>query len=182
MQFNFALLDPTDNLPKCGANSVPLTPLTFLTRISNSYANRTSIIYANIQFTWHETHKRCGRLASSLKFLNIVKNDVVSVLAPNVPAMLEMHFVVPMAGDVLNAINTRLDAINVALILKHSEAKIFFINYEYIDKAKKAIEILMSDFQMPMPLVVVIDDLDSPTGIRLKELEYEQLVFQGNPD
>ncbi|KAH0714912.1 hypothetical protein KY284_007817 [Solanum tuberosum] len=126
MQFNFALFDPTDNLPKCGANSVPLTPLTFLTRASNSYANRTSIIYANIQFTWHETHKRCGRLASSLKSLNIVKNDVVSVLAPNVPSMLEMHFVVPMAGDVLNAINTRLDARNVALILKHSEAKIFF--------------------------------------------------------
>ncbi|KAH0746056.1 hypothetical protein KY285_007713 [Solanum tuberosum] len=127
MQFNFALLDPTDNLPKCGANSVPLTPL-FLTRAYNSYANHTSIIYANIQFTWRETHKRCGRLTSSLKSLNIVKNDMVSVLAPNVPAMLEMHFAVPMAGDVLNAINTRLDARNVALILKHSEAKIFFLS------------------------------------------------------
>ncbi|KAM3285477.1 trans-cinnamate:CoA ligase, peroxisomal-like [Capsicum chacoense] len=171
-----------DNLPKHGANYVPLTPLTFLTRASNSYANRTSTIYANIRFTWRQTYERCCRLASSLRSLNIVKNDVVSVLAPNVPAMLEMHFAVPMAGAVLNAINTRLDARNVALILKHSEAKIFFVDCEYVDKAKKAIEILMADFQMPMPLIVVIDDLDSPTGIRLGELEYEQLVYQGNPE
>ncbi|KAJ8549799.1 hypothetical protein K7X08_033506 [Anisodus acutangulus] len=170
-----------DRLPKSGANYVPLTPLTFLTRASNSYAKRTSIIYANVRFTWRQTYERCCRLASSLRSLNIVKNDVVSVLAPNVPAMLEMHFAVPMAGAVLNAINTRLDSRNVALILKHSEAKIFFVDYEYIDKAKKAIEILMADFNMPMPLIVVIDDLDSPTGIRLGELEYEQLVHQGNP-
>ncbi|KAK4360882.1 hypothetical protein RND71_019834 [Anisodus tanguticus] len=170
-----------DRLPKNGANYVPLTPLTFLTRASNSYATRTSIIYANVRFNWRQTYERCCRLASSLMSLNIVKNDVVSVLAPNVPAMLEMHFAVPMAGAVLNAINTRLDSRNVALILKHSEAKIFFVDYEYIDKAKKAIEILMADFNMPIPLIVVIDDLDSPTGIRLGELEYEQLVHQGNP-
>ncbi|MCD7451061.1 Acyl-CoA synthetase member 3, mitochondrial [Datura stramonium] len=115
-----------DNLPKCGANYVPLTPLTFLTRASRCYANRTSIIYGNVRFTWGQTYERCCRLASSLQSLNIVKNDVVSVLAPNVPAIYEMHFAVPMAGAVLNPINTRLDAKNIALILKHSEAKLFF--------------------------------------------------------
>nr|XP_016445222.1 PREDICTED: butyrate--CoA ligase AAE11, peroxisomal-like [Nicotiana tabacum] len=175
-----------DRLPKCGANYVPLTPLTFLTRASKCYANRTSIIYGDIRFTWSQTYKRCCRLASSLRSLNIVKNDVVSVLAPNVPAMYEMHFAVPMAGAVLNAINTRLDAKNIAVILKHSEAKVFLVDYEYLEIAKKALELLVADFEksktseMLMPLVVVIDDINSPTGIRLGELEYEQLVFQGN--
>ncbi|WMV17989.1 hypothetical protein MTR67_011374 [Solanum verrucosum] len=170
-----------DNLPKCGANYVSLTPLTFLTRASKCYANRTSVIYGNVRFTWRQTYDRCCRVASSLRSLNIVKNDVVSVLAPNVPAIYEMHFAVPMAGAVLNTINTRLDAKNIAIILKHSEAKVFFVDYEYLEIAKKALELLATSKMTRIPLVVVIDDIDSPTGIRLGELEYEQLVHQGNP-
>ncbi|XP_006343303.1 butyrate--CoA ligase AAE11, peroxisomal-like [Solanum tuberosum] len=170
-----------DNLPKCGANYVSLTPLTFLTRASKCYANRTSIIYGNARFTWRQTYERCCRVASSLRSLNIVKNDVVSVLAPNVPAIYEMHFAVPMAGAVLNTINTRLDAKNIAIILKHSEAKVFFVDFEYLEIAKKALELLATSKMTRIPLVVVIDDIDSPTGIRLGELEYEQLVHQGNP-
>ncbi|KAI3828913.1 hypothetical protein L1987_03024 [Smallanthus sonchifolius] len=42
----------------------------------------------------------------------------VSVLAPNVPALYEMHFAVPMAGAILNTMNTRLDAKNIAAIMK----------------------------------------------------------------
>ncbi|PHU19181.1 Benzoate--CoA ligase, peroxisomal [Capsicum chinense] len=104
----------------------------------------------------------------------------VSVLAPNVPAIYEMHFAVPMAGAVLNTINTRLDANNIAIILKHSEAKVFFVDYEYQEIAKKALELLITSKIPKIPLVVVIDDIDSPTGVRLGELEYEQLVHQGN--
>ncbi|KAG8373538.1 hypothetical protein BUALT_Bualt11G0035000 [Buddleja alternifolia] len=177
-----------DKLPKCGANYVPLTPLTFLKRASMVYSNRTSITYARTRFTWRQTYERCCRLASALRSLNIVKNDVVSVLAPNIPAMYEMHFAVPMAGAVLNTINTRLDAKNIATILRHSEAKIFFIDYEYVPLARDALRILMANLQhsgaaaeTSMPLVVVIDDIDSPTGVRLGALEYEQLVTRGNP-
>ena len=104
----------------------------------------------------------------------------VSVLAPNIPALYEMHFAVPMAGAVLNAINTRLDAKTIATILKHSEAKIFFIDYEFLQVGRDALKLLMAEVAS-MPLVVVIDDLDSPTGNRLGELEYESLVSQGNP-
>ncbi|CAL5368940.1 unnamed protein product [Camellia sinensis] len=177
-----------ERLPKCEANYVPLTPLTFLRRASAVYANRTSIIYAGTQFTWRQTYDRCLRIASSLRSLNIFKNNVVSVLAPNTPAMYEMHFAVPMAGAVLNTINTRLDAKNIATILKHSEAKVFFVDYEYVPLARDALRLLMADLQtcavaaeLSMPLVIVIDDVDSPTGVRLGELEYEQLVQNGNP-
>lgn len=71
-------LSSMDNLPKCGANYVSLTPLTFLTRASKCYANRTSIIYGNVRFTWRQTYERCCRFASSLRSLNVVENDVVS--------------------------------------------------------------------------------------------------------
>ncbi|KAI3462241.1 hypothetical protein Pfo_018904 [Paulownia fortunei] len=101
--------------------------------------------------------------------------------------MYEMHFAVPMAGAVLNTINTRLDAKNIATILRHSEAKVFFIDYQYVPLARDALRVLMANLknsgphETSMPLVVVIDDIDSPTGIRLGALEYEQLVSQGNP-
>lgn len=68
-----------DNLPKCQANYTTLTPLTFLMRASASYANRLSLIHDAARFTWSQTYNRCRRLASSLRALNIVKNDVVSL-------------------------------------------------------------------------------------------------------
>ncbi|KAA8530724.1 hypothetical protein F0562_005342 [Nyssa sinensis] len=176
-----------DMLPKCEANYVPLSPVTFLKRASAVYANRPSVIYGGVRFTWRQTYDRCCRLASSLRGLNIVKNNVVSVLAPNVPAMYEMHFAVPMAGAVLNTINSRLDAKNIATILRHSEAKVFFVDYQYVPVASEALRMLMGELQesvaaeSSIPLVIVIDDIDSPTGVRLGELEYEQLVHNGNP-
>ncbi|KAH7852147.1 hypothetical protein Vadar_021124 [Vaccinium darrowii] len=168
-----------DRLPKCEANYVPLTPLTFLKRAAMVYANRTSVVYAGTRFTWRQTNDRCLRLASSLRStLNIVKNNVVSVLAPNVPAMYEMHFAVPMAGAILNTINTRLNAKNIANILKHSEAKVFFVDYAYMPLAREALRLID---ESSMPIVVIIDDADSPTGVCLGELEYEQLVYSGEP-
>ncbi|CAN0913899.1 Trans-cinnamate:CoA ligase, peroxisomal [Linum grandiflorum] len=169
-----------DHLPKCDANYVALTPTSFLKRAAQVYSNRTSIIYERTRFTWLQTYTRCCRLVSSLRSLNISHNDVVSVLAPNVPAMYEMHFAVPMAGAVLNPINTRLDANTIAAILSHSTAKLFFVDCEFVPLAKKALNILMKNPSSLVPLVVVIDDIDSPTGVRLGELEYEQLVQNGD--
>ncbi|EYU33955.1 hypothetical protein ABFS82_11G112100 [Erythranthe guttata] len=179
-----------DKLAKDRANYVPLTPLTFLKRASMVYSNRASLIHGGVRFTWRQTYERCCRLASALKSLNIAKNDVVSVLAPNIPALYEMHFAVPMAGAVLNAINTRLDAKNIATILKHSEAKVFFIDYQYVPVAREALRLLVANLQegsgeeagpTMMPLVAVIDDIERPTGVRLGKLEYEHLVSRGNP-
>ncbi|XP_042478316.1 trans-cinnamate:CoA ligase, peroxisomal-like [Macadamia integrifolia] len=171
-----------DMLPKCAANYVPLTPTSFLSRAATVYGSRTSVIHGRTKFTWKQTYQRCLRLASTLQSLNIVKNDIVSVLAPNIPALYEMHFAVPMAGAVLNAINTRLDANNIATILKHSEAKLFFVDYEYVPLARDALRLLVADTKESLiPFVIVIDDIDSPTGIRLGGLEYEQLIHNGNP-
>ncbi|KAJ0974494.1 hypothetical protein J5N97_016459 [Dioscorea zingiberensis] len=146
------------------------------------YSHRTSIIYNSTLFTWNQTHHRCLRLASSLRSLGVTKNDVVSVIAPNIPAMYEMHFAVPMAGAVLNTINTRLDAANVATLLAHSEAKILFVDYQFVPLAREALKHLSTT----PPITVVIDEIDDPTGIRMghddEGLEYERLVSRGNPD
>ncbi|CAN6302443.1 unnamed protein product [Urochloa humidicola] len=170
-----------DQLPKRPANYVPLSPVGFLPRANAVYGDRTSVIYGRVRFTWSQTYHRCRRLASALLSLGVRRGDVVSVLAPNVPAMYEMHFAVPMAGAVLNTINTRLDAGAVATILRHSQAKLLFVDYEYLRLASDALRIL-AGAGGPVPLVTVIDDLDAPTGARLGELEYEGLVAQGDPE
>ncbi|KAI7734880.1 hypothetical protein M8C21_002734 [Ambrosia artemisiifolia] len=171
------------------ANYVPLTPLTFIKRASKVYPTRTSIVYDRVQFNWRQTYERSCRLADSLRSLNVVKNDVVSVLAPNVPALYEMHFAVPMAGGILNTINTRLNAKHVASILRHSEAKVLFVDYEFVPLASEGLKLLAdgnsedkSCGQNHKPLVVVIDDISKPTGVRFGELEYEQLVDDGDPN
>ncbi|WVZ55320.1 hypothetical protein U9M48_005993 [Paspalum notatum var. saurae] len=172
-----------EQLPKRPANYVPLSPVGFLPRANAVYGDRTSVIYGRVRFTWAQTYHRCRRLASALLALGVRRNDVVSVLAPNVPAMYEMHFAVPMAGAVLNTINTRLDAGAVATILRHSEAKLFFVDYDYVRLAGDALQILVAKHPgAPVPLVAVIDDIDAPTGVRLGELEYEALVARGDPD
>lgn len=67
-----------DRLPKCDANYVALSPLTFLKRAAAVYSNRASVIHRGVRFTWRQTYERCCRLASALNSLNIVHNDVVS--------------------------------------------------------------------------------------------------------
>ena len=168
-----------DQLQKRPANYVPLSPVGFLPRASAVYGARTSVVYGRVRHTWAQTHDRCRRLASSLvRTLGVRRNDVVSVLAPNVPAMYEMHFAVPMAGAVLNTVNTRLDAGAVAAILRHAEAKLFFVDYEYVRLASDALQ-LLADSGAPVPLVAVIDDLDRPTGVRLGAQDEEEGVGGG---
>ncbi|XP_021848978.2 trans-cinnamate:CoA ligase, peroxisomal [Spinacia oleracea] len=164
---------------KCEANNTALTPITFLKRAAMFYAERNSIIYGGARFTWHQTYDRCRRLASSLLSLGLAKNNVVSILAPNIPALYEMHFAVPMAGCVLNAINTRLDANNIKSILHHSEAKIFFVDYEYIPLAYQAIRLLEN-----RPSIVIIKENEN--SITMDNLDshqykdYEELITTGN--
>ena len=106
------------------ANHTPLTPLAFLARAATVYPGRTAVIHGDRRFTYAELHARCRRLASALRRRGIGPGDTVAVMAPNVPAMLEAHYGVPMTGAVLNALNYRLDARSIAFILEHGEARL----------------------------------------------------------
>ena len=57
----------------------------------------------------------------------------------NTPAMLECHYGVPMAGAVLNTINTRLDAAVVAFLIDHAESKVLIADREFSKLVKEAL-------------------------------------------
>ncbi|WP_312016651.1 AMP-binding protein, partial [Bradyrhizobium sp. BR 10261] len=111
-------------LDKCPANFLPLTPLSFLSRTAAVYPDLTSTIYGDRSFTWAQVHARCKRFASYLRRCGVGAGDTVAAMLPNVPAMNELHFSVPMVGAVLNALNVRLDAPSIAFQLDHGGAKI----------------------------------------------------------
>ncbi len=60
-------------------------------------------------------------------------------MLPNVPAMFEAHFGVPMTGAVLNTLNTRLDAEAIAFMLQHGEAKVLLTDREFAGVVEKAL-------------------------------------------
>ena len=111
-------------LDKNPANFVALSPLSFIKRTAAVYPDLPSVIYEGRRFTWSETYARCRRLASFLSRHGIRRGDTVAAMLPNIPAMAEAHFGVPMTGAVLNALNTRLDAAALAFMLDHGEAPV----------------------------------------------------------
>ena len=123
------------------ANYTPITPLLFLERSAEIYPNKTAIIHGKLRQTWQQTYERCRRLASALQKHGIGLGDTVAVMLPNTPPMVEAHFGIPMAGAVLNALNTRLDAESIAFMLNHGEAKVVIVDPEFSAVMKKALEI-----------------------------------------
>ncbi|KAG5061617.1 hypothetical protein AAZX31_01G217700 [Glycine max] len=167
---------------RCSANYVPLTPISFLERAALVYRHRLSLISGDVTYTWTQTHQRCIRLASSISQLGVGLSlrHVVAVLAPNVPAMYELHFAVPMSGAVLCTLNTRHDSTMVSLLLKHSEAKLLFVDYQFLHIAQGALQIL-SKTTTKIPHLVLISECGHPLPPHAKgTLIYEDLVAKGN--
>jgi len=165
------------DLDKNPANYVPLSPLGFLERAASVFPKRLSVVHGKTRHTWSETYARCRRLASALKMRGIRKGDTVAIMAPNVPAMVEAHFGVPMTGAVLNALNYRLDAATIAFILEHGEAKALITDTEFAPVIKEALRL----FNKPIMVIDIADPL-GPGGEKLGECDYEAFIAEGDPN
>src|SRR5262245_7895545 len=164
-------------LDKVPANYVPLTPLSFLARSASVYPQKTAVIHGERSFTYAELYARCRRLASALARRGIGLGDTVAIMAPNVPALLEAHYGVPMTGAVLNALDYRLDARTIAFILDHADAKLLITDREFSETIRQALELLGRSIP-----VIDIDDPLHEGGTLLGEKDYEALLAEGDPE
>src|SRR5829696_5589059 len=106
-------------------SDAPLTPLGFLERSADVWADRPAVVNGARAWTYAEHHDRVCRLAAALHGeLGVRADDRVAALLPNVAAMLELHYAVPGAGAVLVPLNTRLAGPEYAHILGHSGASL----------------------------------------------------------
>ena len=159
------------------ANYQPLSPLLLLERAAAVYPARTAIIHGDVRTSYAEFYARCRRLAGALEGRGIGFGDTVAVMAPNIPAVLEAHYGVPMSGAVLNALNYRLDADAIAFILDHGEAKLLITDREFSGTIRRALEKTKNP-----PVVIDIDDPAYEGGDLLGETDYESLLGEGSPD
>ncbi len=160
------------------ANYAALTPLSFIERTAAVYPEFTAVVHGQIRRTWAETYERTRRIASALAGRGIGKNQTVSIIAANIPEMFEAHFAVPMAGAVLNTVNTRLDAEAIAFILQHAEARAVFVDPEFSEVTERAIRITgRRDL-----LVVDIEDPSYEGGRRIGSVTWNDLLAEGRAD
>ena len=165
------------DLPITLANYQALSPLSFLAKAAWTYPDYTSVIDGGRCFTWVETQKRCTRLASALAKRGIGKGNTVSVMAPNVTAAFEATFGVPMQGAVLNALNYRLNATEIAFILDHGECKLLITDTEFGTVIEEALDKVAC-----RPIVIDIEDPNGPGGKSLGEMNYEAFLETGDED
>ncbi|KAM5558346.1 2-methylpropanoate--CoA ligase CCL4-like [Rosa sericea] len=171
-----------EELKPTPANSSPLTPLGFLDRAATVYGDCPSVIYEDTTYTWSETHRRCLSVASSISSLGIRRGHVVSVLSPNIPAMYELHFAVPMSGAVLNTINTRLDTRTVSLLLRHSQSKLLFVDHTLSSLVLDALHLFPPNTPTPLLVLIADDDAPHPNSDSPFCATYEEMVDSGDPD
>jgi fatty-acyl-CoA synthase len=168
------------DLDRNPANFTPLSPLTFLKRAARVYPAKPAIVHGDRVITYAEKYDRARRFAGALAALGVGRGDTVAVLAPNIPALLEAHYAVPLAGAVLNALNTRLDAAGIAFILEHSETKVLLVDRELAATARAA----LAQLQRPITVIDIADPAlpDAPADApALCAVEYEDWLAAAEP-
>ncbi len=164
------------DIARNSANHLALTPLTFIERAAKVYPERTAIIHGALRQSWRQTYARCRQLASGLARLGVRPGDTVAVMAPNIPALYEAHFGVAMAGAVLNALNTRLDAETLSFILEHGAATVLLTDREYAPVMAQA----LAKIRRPIRVVDIDDPEYGGPGELIGEMSYEALLASGD--
>ncbi|MBC7602644.1 MAG: acyl-CoA synthetase [Ramlibacter sp.] len=168
------------DLPRNEANFAPISPLSFIERTAQVYPEKLAVLHGDFRLTWAQVYARCRQLGSALRKRGISKGDTVAVILPNTPAMVEAHFGIPMAGAVLNALNTRLDAETIAFMLDHGEAKIVIVDPEFAATMKKALALRKSS--APLLVIDVEDSVYTGPVERIGSMTYDELVATGDAD
>jgi fatty-acyl-CoA synthase len=151
-----------------------LTPLSFLERSSDVWANREAVRDGERRWTYAEHADRVRRVATALRGeFGVTDGDRVATLLPNIASMLELHYAVPGSGGVLVPMNTRLSANEYAYILEHSGSSLVFAATSMRDVLESALDALAPGFERP-PVVWVNADGD-------EHCDYERLISENHP-
>ncbi len=169
-----------ESMPRNDANFVPLTPLSFISRTADLFPNRTAVIYGERRYTWAESYARMRRLASALIKAGYGLGDTVSVIAANTPEMFEAHSGVPMAGCVLNSINTRVEAETIAYILEHGDCRVLITDTAFAPTVGPALDSLDPEVRARIRVIDIRDPAmgDLPP---LADEDYESFLATGDP-
>ncbi len=158
----------------------PLTPLAFLGRAAEVFANKTAVVYGNRSTSYSELAAEATRLAHALRASGVEPGDRVAYLCPNIPEMLVAHFGVPLAGAVLVPVNIRLSPEEIGYVCDHSGARVLVADTEYLPALAPLLGRLRT-----VELVVGVSDPAGPAvpgATELAHLSYADLLVRGSDD
>lgn len=134
--------------------------------------DRVATIYQGRRRTVGETIDRVARIAGALEALGVGDGDRVGILALNSDRYYELLYAVPWAGAVLNPVNVRWSAAEIAYSLRDCGTDILFVDDAFAP--------LVGDLKVRAPnlhTVVFCGDGTTPAGL----LDYEKLVADHAP-
>ncbi|MBL8289506.1 MAG: acyl-CoA synthetase [Rubrivivax sp.] len=169
------------DLDKNGANFVALSPVSFVERSGEVFADLPAVIHGRRRLNWAQVRERSARLAAALRSLGVQRGTTVSAMLPNTPEMVEAHYAVPALNAVLNTLNTRLDAPLLAWQMNHCEAAVLLTDREFAPVVREALAILAREHGRKPLVIDVCDSEYTGPGERLGELEYEALLAAHAP-
>ena len=168
-------------LGKNPANYTALTPVSFVERSAEVFADLPAVIHGQRRYNWAQTRERSARLAAALQALGIRRGDTVSAMLPNTPEMVEVHYAVPALGAVLNALNTRLDAALLAWQMNHCETRVLITDREFAPVMQQALQLLRTEHGRQPVVIDVCDSQYTGSGDRLGPYEYEACLSAHPP-
>ncbi len=164
------------HLGKNAANFVALSPVSFVERSAEVFADLPAVVHGARRTTWAQCRERSARLAAALQALGVGRGTTVSVMLPNTPEMVEAHYAVPALGAVLNTLNTRLDAPLLAWQMKHCEARVLITDREFSPLMADAVARLRDQHGVVLTVIDVCDSEYTGPGERIGAHEYEALL------
>ncbi len=171
----------SQNLDPQAANHVALSPVAFVERSAEVFADLPAVVHGARRYSWAQCRERSARLAAALRALGVGPASTVSVMLPNTPEMVEAHYAVPALGAVLNTLNTRLDAALLAWQMNHCEAQLLITDREFAPLIGPALQALRRTHGRELIVVDVCDSEYTGPGERLGAHEYEALLAAHTP-
>ncbi|MBI5014449.1 MAG: acyl-CoA synthetase [Deltaproteobacteria bacterium] len=164
------------HLDKNAANFVALSPVSFVERSAEVFADLPAVVHGARRYTWAQVRERSARLAAALRARGIGRGATVSTMLPNTPEMVEAHYAVPALNAVLNTLNTRLDAPLLAWQMNHCEAHVLITDREFAPVMVEALRILRDTHGRTPAVIDVCDSEYTGPGERVGAHEYEGLL------
>ena len=169
------------HLDRNDANFVALSPVSFVERSAEVFADLPAVVHGARRYTWAQVRDRSARLAAALRALGVGRGSTVSVMLPNTPEMVEVHYAVPALNAVLNTLNTRLDAPLLAWQMNHCEAEVLITDREFAGLMAPALKALREQHGRTVVVIDVDDSEYTGPGDRLGTHEYEALLAAHPP-
>lgn len=163
------------------ANQVALSPVSFVERSAEVFGDLPAVIHGQRRYSWRQLRERTARLAAALKALGVGRGSTVSVMLPNTPEMVEVHYAVPALNAVLNTLNTRLDASLLAWQMNHCEVQVLITDTEFSPTMREAVRQLREVHGRKPVVVDVADSEHTGPGERVGDWLYEDWLAAHEP-